>query len=163
MQAQVMKLRRNAKQTLRELETLAIRYLKQVPFLREYAKRPTVTYLVYAVLTAPLITIIVPLIVLKGNLLNTYSTAKPKAKHKSLLGMPNSLLCYRLSYSNCTLWVNDLKVASQHYASYFTSYVEISNRDSVAVFQSLKATGKRIKDCLRLKGRSLIEHIFDLS
>ena len=63
---QVLRLRRNANQTLRELEGLAIKYLKQVPFLKDYAKRPTVTYIVYAVLTAPLITILVPLLTLKG-------------------------------------------------------------------------------------------------
>ena len=63
---QVLKLRRNADQTLRELEGLAIKYLKQIPFLRDYAKRPTVTYIVYAVLAAPLITILVPLLTLKG-------------------------------------------------------------------------------------------------
>ena len=59
-------MRRNAGQTLRELENLAIKYLKQIPFLKEYAKKPTVTYLVYAVLAAPLITILVPLLTLKG-------------------------------------------------------------------------------------------------
>ena len=66
---QVLKLRRNANQTLRELEGLAIKYLKQVPFLKEYAKRPTVTYIIYAVLAAPLITILVPLSTLKGEAL----------------------------------------------------------------------------------------------
>ena len=51
---------------MKELEGLAIRYLKQVPFLKDYAKRPAVTYIVYAVHAAPLITILVPLFALKG-------------------------------------------------------------------------------------------------
>lgn len=51
---------------MRELENLAIVYLKKVPQLAQYAKRPTVTYLVYAVLAAPLITILVPLLALRG-------------------------------------------------------------------------------------------------
>lgn len=66
---QVLKLRRNAKQTLRELESLAIKYLKQIPFLKDYAQRPTVTYIVYAILAAPLITILVPLLTLKSKTL----------------------------------------------------------------------------------------------
>lgn len=63
---QVLKLRRNANQTLKELEGLAIKYLKQIPFLKDYAKRPTVTYMVYAILAAPIITILVPMLTLKG-------------------------------------------------------------------------------------------------
>ena len=45
------------------------RLLLQVPALKQYAQRPTVTYLVYAVLAAPIVTIMVPLIALGGETL----------------------------------------------------------------------------------------------
>lgn len=62
----ILRIRRSSKQTLRELEDLAIKQLKQVPLLKQYAKRPTVTYLVWALLAAPIVTIMVPLIALGG-------------------------------------------------------------------------------------------------
>ena len=52
--------------TVKELEDLAIKQLKKVPALKAFAKRPTVTYLVYAVLSAPLVTILVPILALSG-------------------------------------------------------------------------------------------------
>lgn len=68
--AQILRLRRSAKRTLRELEDLAISYLKQVPVLKQFAQRPTVTYLVWAVLASPIVTILVPLLALGGEILH---------------------------------------------------------------------------------------------
>ena len=41
-----------------------------MPALKQYAQRPTVSYLVYAVLAAPIVTIMVPLIALGGETLH---------------------------------------------------------------------------------------------
>ena len=62
-------MRRQVQITIKQLENLAIKYLKKVPALKQYAKRPYVTYLVYAALLAPIVTLLVPLLTLtKGGL-----------------------------------------------------------------------------------------------
>lgn len=62
----VERLWRQGKHSFGQLERLAIKYLKQVPGLEQYAKRPFVTYLVASVLAAPFVTILVPLLALSG-------------------------------------------------------------------------------------------------
>jgi hypothetical protein len=47
-----------------ELEDFAILHLKQFPALAPYASRPTVTYVLWSLMAAPLVALIAPLLLL---------------------------------------------------------------------------------------------------
>ncbi|KAK9815756.1 hypothetical protein WJX72_009045 [[Myrmecia] bisecta] len=64
---QLLKVRRQAHQTLTELIRFASGHLRRIPALAPYSKPPYVNYLVYGVLASPLITLILSMLVFRGS------------------------------------------------------------------------------------------------